>query len=525
MSLTKLPNELLREICKNLVIGLLDTPRVVPKVHYDYEDFDDIEDEEEDDDQYYSRKSLVSLARTNRRLNDIATPFLYHTIRVYHHADLYSLVACLFKAPRLGELVFELCVKADLTLPEIFYDISDLEGYDKLIKAVDNDDSGRTTYQRILKSFPDLDGVLRTSCGKCTCQGRDSGKHDYDCPDRAGEAACALLLLLTPRLHTLHLAKLSSFTPAGYPHLLSIFDSNVATRVLPQLERLILDSKPTTRDAVRLPHGCLRQFMEGRKIKHVELQAPDLLDAESSWEMWEHVETLHMKDAYVSGTWWYLLSKEARPPLKEIEISVSPFENEEQEVEDLESPGLNEALGFYTGTLQKLRVHLGDRMTIQEPYLGPQKRLACLSSMKVLTHLDISARLLFSCMDDMSNCNICNRLPSSLQRLRLDQTDDICLDDNPWLYWNQEGHDLVQATPSWDGPCYDTLFERALRQLAFESAEKLPCLERVLVVRRIVGWERFGPPELGLTVTWTEERKTETAQDLRTMSFSPQRKS
>ncbi|KAL2117413.1 hypothetical protein VTJ04DRAFT_7073 [Mycothermus thermophilus] len=511
MSLMNLPNEILAEICKTFVTRLRDTPDAILKMN-------------DGDDLYYSRYNLVVLALTNRRLNAIATRFLYQTIRISNLDSLYFLVARLLEAPRLAELVSELSITANVGTSAYNFEEEDYVGFEELMRTIDHDINGaRATYQRIVKLCPDLDSFFSKLFGQCGSRIDCPEEHHYRCPDGSGEAACALLLLLTSRVHTFHLARLSFHAP-GYPYLVSIFDASMVSHVLPRLKRLLLASDPTD-DSIRLPVGCPREFMVGRKINHVELQAPDLLDAESSWEMWEHVETLHMKDTYVSGTWWYLLSKEARPPLKEIEISVSPFDNEEQEVEDLESPGLNEALGFYTGTLQKLRVHLGDRMTIQEPYLGPQKRLACLSSMKVLTHLDISARLLFSYMDDMSNCNICDRLPSSLQRLRLDQTDDICLDDNPWLYWNQEDYDLVQATPSWDGPCYDTLFERALRQLAFESTEKLPCLEKVLVARRIVGWVRFGPPELGLTVTWTEERKTETAQDLRTMSFSPQRKS
>ncbi|KAL1841228.1 hypothetical protein VTJ49DRAFT_7296 [Mycothermus thermophilus] len=494
MSLMKFPDELLTEIAEHFVIGLLDTPEVLATVG----EHDCVSD---------ARASLVALTLTNRRFNAIATRFLYHTVRIHDLGTLFYVVSRLLEAPHLAELVREIAVTADLSLSEAYYNLWDNAGFEKLIRSLDNDNAtaasrtAYTAYRQLVKPFPDLERLIST-----TVAGEDEDLNGL------GEAACALLLLLTSKARTLYLILPDQNTgPGEYPLLTSIFDTGPTPHVLSRLEHLLLASNPAV-DVTHLPETAPRDFMLGRRVKHVELFGASLMEPENSvWaDVWAHVETLKMKGADTSGAWWYWLCKEARPPLKEVEISTSVYFGDA--VWDSNAPGLNEALSFCTGTLQRLRLDFGESRPSDEPYLGPRRKLACLPSMKFLTHLHIPPRLLFFSMDDMNRSNICDKLPPCLQILVLQQTASICHEPNPY----ESVTDIEEW--SWDGPKYGALVHRAVLQLAFESADCLPRLEKVSVVRSsngCGGWTAV--PELDSIVTWTS------ARGLKIMSFSPTR--
>jgi hypothetical protein len=285
------------------------------------------------------------------------------------------------------------------------------------------------------------------------------------------EACCALILVFASNVVSLQMAL--DFKEANQPKcplLMSIITSQVAPLALPRLQRLRLFKDPR-RNCFELPPNLPQDCMLGRRLKQIEVFEPDFLMREHfTKDAWTHVETLHIDNASLSGAWLYALCKYARPPLKDIHISISPFIRTDvyYNVLDPRAPGLDEALSFCIGTLQTLSLRFNNIRPSFEPHLGSQARFSCFPLMKVLSDLDIEPRYLFSSLDDMQSVSICDRLPRSLERLRLRETCFYLGRRGPW-----EGE---EDQPEVD---YVDLLKSALLELAFKSADRLPQLERV----------------------------------------------
>ncbi|KAL2122540.1 hypothetical protein VTJ04DRAFT_2995 [Mycothermus thermophilus] len=515
MSLMKLPNETLLDICNHFTVDLVYPELEETQIKSLFPDKNDTSPPSEGEVKYITRQcfedeqtwheahtTLSALARTNRRLHDIANPFLYRTIRIKDLRVLYSLINTLLEAPRLAKLVRHVSIVKVLARwlgdPDA-HNPGDLAALDELMESLDHKldddpdcvDATHTTYHRIAKLFPELDMRIRQACEKYYTSWIEAVPATLDeeiesfFQDEFVETACALLLLLTPEVRTLH-----SGLPQGKEHLFlrSILARRMEQRALPQLEELALGSEDLGVDRMAddpaLPEAMLHDILLDRRLRHVKFRWPILLSPNPWTDMWAQVETLHAEWAYTSGAWWYSMCKGARPPLKDLKITKAPCF--EEEASDQNDPGLNDALAFCTGTLQRLHLDMANCCTdFAWLHLGPQGRLACLVSMELLTQLCIPPRLLFSSMSDMRSTNICDRLPPNLQCLMLDQTSDVCFYYDPW---SPSEFDVWLTL---NGQRRSWLEERALYDLALESPDKLPYLQEVMLARRVICWNVF----------------------------------
>ncbi|KAL1837985.1 hypothetical protein VTJ49DRAFT_3153 [Mycothermus thermophilus] len=487
MSLMKLPDELLTEIAKYFTRGLPDPPI---SRYYDPLPDDLFSGPGQDLHAYNPRQCLVSLAVTNRRLNAIATGLLYQTIRIRDLSTLYAVTLTLLEAPHLASHVREVFLAADLTLPANCHDELEKNAMENLIRLLGIDDDIYNTFDSAVDPFPDLGKVFIDAVHKHIgdlCFGPFEDDNHYEDSDLEGiaEATCALLLLFTPNVVNLQLA-LPNPRLHKYPLLTSVLASQAQPIALPRLERLRLISNLPSVDFPEPPQNLPQDAMVTRAIKHVEVSGASFLDANVLVkDAWAHIETLYMESSFFSGAWLYALCKDGGAPrLKHIDIEAPNwYYIEDAKIKNMDGPGINEALSFCTSRLQKLRLQFIDTPTV-EPHLGPQGKLTCLSSMEVLSDLEIEARYLFDSLEDMQSANICDRLSPSLRRLTLYEQHYMKTD--PWWEGEPDGGWGSPIGP--DNLSYEDLLKRALSQLAFESADRLPRLESVTITRRVFAY-------------------------------------
>ncbi|KAL2120172.1 hypothetical protein VTJ04DRAFT_4198 [Mycothermus thermophilus] len=100
----------------------------------------------------------------------------------------------------------------------------------------------------------------------------------------------------------------------------------------------------------------------------------------------------------------------------------------------------------------------------------------------------------------MQSVSICDRLPRSLERLRLRETYFYLGRRGPW----EEEHEGEEDQPEVD---YVDLLKSALLELAFKSADRLPQLERVSLKSEkesVLKMKTFKiNPEFDRGVSWT----------------------
>jgi hypothetical protein len=402
-----------------------------------------------------ARRTLLTLTKTNRRLNSIATPFLYHALDIPDRPTLYLLILSLLNSPRLAYLVREVRVRLNLTdwFPE-----SELEANNRLMKEFPFRGMAMSEkHSRFLSIFPHLKDALTLD--------------HLDCMRFAptGEEMFGFLLTVTQNLNTLQIIVPSNLDD-DY-HLVASGTSSplrVSFAVLPRLERLLI-AADGYQDELTVPQQMPGVFLSGRKVKNLEFWAPYLGDEEIGTDGWEHVETLRMEDAEISGRWFYELCKRSHPPLKCLQIQTSYWCDCSEEY-DNDKPGLDEDLSLCADTLQKLHIYIDSDDISRQPRLGFQKRLSCLPSMKLLTDLTIQARFLFSSLNDMKTALMSERLPVSLRRLQLSEYGDLCASKNTWSTggWVETDND------------YPHLVMYGVRELA-KANDKLPHLESVRV--------------------------------------------
>ncbi|KAL1841230.1 hypothetical protein VTJ49DRAFT_7298 [Mycothermus thermophilus] len=222
-------------------------------------------------------------------------------------------------------------------------DVRDQEAWKSLRDILgSNESNASAVYWRFTQPYPALQQVIHRSL---SCA--DEYLEDPRYLEYPGEAACALLLLLTSNVNTLHLV-LPSFDTGEYAFLRDIFTSAVPG-LLPRLCRLRLVSDPFAASP-QLPESAPEDFMAGRlagqKIKTVELYGADLVAIDVSKEAWQEVQFLRMQASCVSGDWFHRLCRDARPPLRVLQIQ--PSLDLEYDIWDPDGPGLNEALSFCT---------------------------------------------------------------------------------------------------------------------------------------------------------------------------------
>ncbi|KAL2265129.1 hypothetical protein VTJ83DRAFT_6229 [Remersonia thermophila] len=469
LGLLNLPDELLLNISKRFVSNL-------PAPSYSRQHCAT----HEDDLIIGTRLALLALTKTCRRLNAIATPTLYQNIRVQDFKTLYRLVNTLLEEPYLAKYVRALGIFINIlwsTSRE-----TNSVACRTLIQTLMSDNAGRL-YRHFTENARPFSGLFQFRSALRNALGNKGRVSLVYFP----EAMCLLLLIFTSNLDTLHL-----ICP-DCPHLIGNFDfltwaiadagrSPVDGQegILPRLRTLRLIADPVRNEAMIKPMEP-ESFMQGRVLKHVELYGPSLLESyidtvpnPQAWAgLWKDVETLRIEDAYIDAAWLYRLCVEARPPLKHLEIRNSPCQKDLEEDSRQVDGGLNEVLNLCKATLQILRVDL-DHGPGDEPNLGPQGKLTCIASMDALKVLSIQTRHLFDSLHDMAESNGCirDRIPPSLEQLHLLEYADACSEIDPWD--PPESLDDIG-----DDDWYGNWVAKGLLELAFDSAERLPRLERV----------------------------------------------
>jgi hypothetical protein len=443
MSLLSLSSELLHAIASHLI----------PSMEDDTGSFDP------DPDIHRCRLAILSLAQAgNRTLHAIAIPNLYHTICIYDLRCLFDFLHTLTYRPHLADFVRVLNLAT--SLDDRLDDYTDVKS--KALYAGVTPD---------MKAFP----FVRL------CFGDDEDEICWDNTVDFAELSFGLVLCLTTTLQSLHL-HLPNWNAGDCDSLAGVFASAYSESpgsFLPHLSRLALTADPRAADPL-LPEKTPHCFMgpEGN-IKHLELFGANLMQEDAvtdNLENWRGIETIHGSYAYSTGRWWYELCSKARPKLKSVDISISPYFGEGSVGGD----GYNEAFALCTESLESIKLNF-DYGGDYSSHLGRRQQLDCLAEMQRLKYLDVSVTLLFVSPVAMETINICDVLPASLE--------EVCLRDDvaePWpdMLYIREG--MESQTSKWTAELLETehvrLVERSLLQLALESEPKLPRLRRVRVV-------------------------------------------
>ncbi|KAK5659557.1 hypothetical protein OQA88_759 [Cercophora sp. LCS_1] len=443
MGLLRLSNEMIDGVAGHLV----------PSMANDLAAFDP------DADIAVCRIALLSLAKASRRLHAIAVRHLYHTVCIEDLRRLFTFLEALILQPKLAERVRVLSVFASL-----------VEGLDPYTDMKSSEIFAALTpdmhaHKLLTRCFPSADFEF-DEAADLTWENCD----DYP------ESACALLLCLTDKLEALYL-HLPAWNAGEYDALAAFFedswqrvrgesDPSYMYTLLPHLSTLVLTADPRASDSL-LPDDMPQALMGNRSIKHLEVYGASLLvNAEFPVfpERWSSLETICLPCAYLSGGWWYRMCKEARPPLKRVELSLAP-RYDEGERGDPDEPGCNEAFLLCADTLEHLRI-------------GPGLAygLPCLRSMIQLRYLETSVTSIFPTFDAMRVVDICDHLPTSLQSIYLD--DDL---SEPW----------PAVEPLTTEEEYAQLLKVALFQLVCRSAEKLPRLKSVCLRACSSSWRDY----------------------------------
>jgi hypothetical protein len=242
------------------------------------------------------------------------------------------------------------------------------------------------------------------------------------------------------------------------------------------MERLLLDLTKVGDDVderTLVPSNHFPEvFLKSRKVQQVELSGPIPASSETDWSAWIHVEALRLRNVQIAGEWLYAMLKCSRPPLKHLEIKYA----EQRPKHNNNKPGLDEDLRYCTDTLRALELEDLNDFVFLDLHLGSHQRLTCLPSMKAFTDLSIQTRYLFCSLEDMDGTSICERLPTSLQRLTLSEYWQHCGEENPWFLpgWHEQD---IHTTA-----IYIDLMNICLVELANSNADRLPRLQWVRAI-------------------------------------------
>ncbi|KAL1836332.1 hypothetical protein VTJ49DRAFT_5303 [Mycothermus thermophilus] len=201
MSLLKLPDELLAQIARYFVHTLRDYSTVLDATISG----DDYSTAFDDENAAAGRRSLLAVSRANRRLNAIATPFLYHTVHITNLASLYLLLRT-FLESESAEWVQEAAMSAGLSLTKQAYKESETEATRLLLDTLRSNANASRTYRRVSQSYPVVQKIIDATVG-------------FENGDLSGfpAAACTVLLLMTTNVTTLYLV-IAPYNRAGSLH-------------------------------------------------------------------------------------------------------------------------------------------------------------------------------------------------------------------------------------------------------------------------------------------------------------------
>lgn len=480
MSILNLSSELLNEIASHLV----------PSMDDDTGSYDP------DPDMRRCRLALLSLARTgNHNLHAIAIRHLYHTICIYDLRCLFDVLHTLVYHPHLANLVRVLNLATFLDVP--------LDNY--------TDAKSEALYAGItpdMKTFP----LLRLCFGD-DFDDTELRELSWSTVDDFAELSFGLLLCLTSRLESLHLHG-PNWNAGDFDALTTVFasayddDESLHGGFLPRLSRLALSADPLA-DGPLLAMETPQCFMGAAgNIKHLELFGANLVQEDAvvdDPEKWRSVETIHATYACTSGSWWYALCSKARPRLKSVSISISPYYDGTSPIEwEGHGQGYNAAFALCAESLESLKLDF-DYVGGYASHLGPGRQLDCVQGMQRLRYLEVSVTMLFASPQAMEEVNICDVLPGPLEK--------VCLRDDvtePWVDLLSVGQDTEEETLGANLTVEDLekehvrLVRRAFLQLVLESEPRLPRLQSVRVVVNKTHW-LFDEQQLGGLCTVEDE--------------------
>ncbi|KAL2120171.1 hypothetical protein VTJ04DRAFT_4197 [Mycothermus thermophilus] len=204
--------------------------------------FDFLSDEE-DDHQTGLSNPLLALALTNRRLNGIATAFLYQAVHIHKFSTLFSVTLTLLEAPHLARHVREVAVLTNLHWPPDLYNAWTTDSMENLIRMLDSEEDVYNTFCRVAEPFPDLkrvvDDIVNEYDKEALYYGHDEYTRDeyHENLSQFAEACCALILVFASNVVSLQMAlDFKESNQPKCPLLMSIITSQVAPLALPRLQ-------------------------------------------------------------------------------------------------------------------------------------------------------------------------------------------------------------------------------------------------------------------------------------------------
>ncbi|KAK5659619.1 hypothetical protein OQA88_823 [Cercophora sp. LCS_1] len=444
MQLLDLSNELLDQILENFVPGIKSAQGLYPSrgVIAEGVEWDSP-----------AKPELHALAATNRRLNAVATPYLYHTIHILQLHHFFPVLRSLICNDRLARHVRALNIDTILS-PEL------LVPEDLKIYTARNRPFARKTIDNITEDMR-AHGYLKL----CFGEGLDVSNFSR-----------------TIRINRRNY-------PDGYNALKGVFDTCRA-RGIPLIENL---STLCIGCDLHCAHGLLpnnlpQQFIGSRNVKQLMRDKDDNRKDAMKWidrhpkdepfnpAPWRNLEVVELTYSVTTGAWWYRLCKKARPKLRSITIDLTPSCQPSR----TQRRGYNEALQLCADSLEYLWIELPE-VDEYDSQLGLTETLSCLPSLSKLRHLRTRAVLVLKSGEDLEHVDIRDRLPPSLEVLYLD---DAGL--NPWYRYGADDEGLMDPYPQ--------LMKRSMLNLIMDSEHKLPMLRKVVLSLR-------GSPSINKTLT------------------------
>ncbi|KAK0640723.1 hypothetical protein B0T16DRAFT_448372 [Cercophora newfieldiana] len=436
MPLLDLSNELLNEIAMHLIPSMDgDLASYVP-----------------DPDIAVCRITLLSLAKTNRRLNATAIRHLYHTVCIDDLHMLFALLRTFILNDDLADMVRVLSVFASLN-EDLDPDTDEMS--EQMFAGLTPD---LKAHQFLGYCFEDMDSMEASDLTWTNC-------------DNYPQSACALLLYLTGKLEALYL-HLPPWNAGDYRFINGVFEESSRGRetqdtpaFVPNLSSLSLTADPRASDP-RLDSDVPQCLMGNQGIKNLEIFGATLLhDKAGNFgdllpARWSSLETIRLPYVCTRGIWLHHMCEVARPRLKRIEIWLSP--RLDQRAESDTGPGYDQAFLLCADSLEHLK--LGSRLV---------NSLPCLPSLLRLRSLELSVTDIFPTADAMRGADICDHFPPSLRSLFL--VDDL------WEPWEHSGSPVAEEE-------YASLLKAAFSRLLLGSGKKLPRLRDVCVQVTASSW-------------------------------------
>jgi hypothetical protein len=440
-----------------------------------------------------SRRSLLALTKTCRRLFGLTTPLLYEVIVLTDGPSMVLLLRSILHNPDLPQYIHHFGFVARLESGTVQQDIRDTFG-----------------------------GNDWRSLGTSLSRGRQGLLHSClvsDHTEKLAHSSFALLVSLLPRLRNFLI-----YTPGLGEHDYSLFiealisiHSTAGTPVFSTHRLINIASPKTNAPDPCIDWGFATSLVGIGNVRSLELFGDDIRQHRRNIEdpgtaTWDYLEEIRLELTGTETTGWYALCCRC-PNLRAIRIVFAPpYLKRLAGTTNHSWVNFNYMLRMQIPTLQSLSIdthgnryffnHLAtqkrdpNELASEPPNLGPRREhpdsyldsLPCLVHLK---HLQVEIMFLFSRPRYLELRDIRDLLPASIETFKLLEV------------WSEEEEDKMDFSLSDRGLYYSRRLTRMLGNLVIHSKDALPNLKRV---EFFYTWEAYKSP--GEFARWRKQGRT-----------------